>query len=194
MQLTKKLKLKGGIKMFDVLAQLAEGFIGLFQEGGNTFMGLVTGILPTLIVLITAVNSIIKLVGEDKINNIAKVATKNIITRYTILPLIAVFFLTNPMCYTFGKFLDEKYKPAFYDAAVSFVHPITGLFPHANSAELFVYLGIAEGIKQLGLPLGALAVRYFIVGLVVIFIRGVVTEMITRRMIGKKANEGKAIA
>ncbi len=194
MQLTKKLKLKGGIKMFDVLAQLAEGFIGLFQEGGNTFMGLVTGILPTLIVLITAVNSIIKLVGEDKINNIAKVATKNIITRYTILPLIAVFFLTNPMCYTFGKFLDEKYKPAFYDAAVSFVHPITGLFPHANSAELFVYLGIAEGIKQLGLPLGALAVRYFIVGLVVIFIRGVVTEMITRRMIGKKANEEKAIA
>ena len=40
------------------------------------------------------------------------------------------------MCYTFGRFVEEKYKPAFYDAAVSFVHPVTGLFPHANGGEL----------------------------------------------------------
>lgn len=175
--------------MFESLAKLAEGFIGLFQQGGEVFVSLLTGILPTLIVLITAVNSIIKLIGEEKVHSIARIATKNIITRYTILPLLAVFFLTNPMCYTFGKFLEEKYKPAFYDAAVSFVHPITGLFPHANPAELFVYLGIAEGIKQLGLPLGQLAVRYFIVGLIVIFIRGLVTEIITKRMLAKKPSE-----
>lgn len=170
----------------EVLANLAEGFIGLFEEGGKTFVGLVTGILPTLIVLITFVNAIVKIVGEERVQKIAEKATKNAVTRYTILPLISVFFLTNPMCYTFGKFLDEKYKPAFYDAAVSFVHPITGLFPHANSAELFVYLGIAEGIKELGLSLGQLAVRYFIVGLIVIFIRGLVTEFITMKMLKKK--------
>ncbi|SKC87879.1 PTS glucitol/sorbitol transporter subunit IIC [Maledivibacter halophilus] len=174
--------------MFESMANLAEGFIGLFEQGGETFVGLVTGILPTLIVLITAVNSIIKLVGEEKVNRIAKIATKNVITRYTILPLMAVFFLTNPMCYTFGKFLDEKYKPAFYDAAVSFVHPITGLFPHANASELFVYLGVAEGIKKLGLPLGDLAIRFFLVGLIVIFIRGMVTEMVTKRMMAKKTS------
>ena len=52
--------------MFGVLSGIAEAFIGLFQAGGETFMGLVTGILPTLIVLITAVNSIIKLVGGRK--------------------------------------------------------------------------------------------------------------------------------
>ena len=172
--------------IMEVLARGAEGFIGLFQQGGETFVGLVTGILPTLIVLITFVNAIVKIIGEDRVQGVAKKATKNVVTRYTLLPLIAVFFLTNPMCYTFGKFLDEKYKPAFYDAAVSFVHPITGLFPHANPAELFVYLGIAEGIKQLGLPLGQLAVRYFLVGLIVIFMRGVVTEFITARMLGKK--------
>lgn len=168
------------------LANLAEGFIGLFEEGGETFVGLVTGILPTLIVLITFVNAIVKIIGEDKVQRVAEKATKNAITRYTVLPLISVFFLTNPMCYTFGKFLDEKYKPAFYDSTVSFVHPITGLFPHANPAELFVYLGIAEGIKKLGLPLGQLAVRYFIVGLVVIFIRGLVTEFMTIRMMKKR--------
>lgn len=171
----------------EVLANLAEGFIGLFEEGGKTFVDLMTGILPTLIVLITFVNAIVKIVGEERVQKVAEKATQNAITRYTILPLISVFFLTNPMCYTFGKFLDEKYKPAFYDAAVSFVHPITGLFPHANPAELFVYLGIAEGLKQQGLPLGPIAIRYFIVGLIVIFIRGITTEYITARMLEKRA-------
>ncbi len=95
---------------------------------------------------------------------------------------MAVFFLTNPMAYTFGRFLPEKYKPAFYDAAVSFVHPILGLFPHANPAELFVYMGIAQGIQQLGLPVGELAIRYFIVGVIVILIKGMVTERLTLRM------------
>ncbi|MCP6606620.1 PTS glucitol/sorbitol transporter subunit IIC, partial [Klebsiella pneumoniae] len=79
---------------------------------------------------------------------------------------LAVFFLTNPMAYTFGKFLPEKQKPAFYDSAVSFVHPITGLFPHANPAELFVYLGISAGITQLGFSLGPLAIRFFLVGVI----------------------------
>jgi PTS system glucitol/sorbitol-specific IIC component len=103
-----------------------------------------------------------------------------------ILPFLAVFFLTNPMAYTMGRFLPERFKPAFYDAAVSYVHPITGLFPHANPGELFVYLGIAAGITQLGLGLGDLALRYLLVGLVVIFIRGIVTEWITARMLARK--------
>ena len=116
---------------------------------------------------------------------LAQKATKYTITRYTIVPVLAVIFLANPMCYTFGRFVEEKYKPAFYDAAVSFVHPVTGLFPHANGGELFVYMGIASGITTLGLPLGDLAVRYFIVGVIVIFIRGFVTEKIFARMSAK---------
>ena len=174
------------------LALGAQAFIGLFQAGGKTFTGMVTGILPTLIVLITAVNALIALIGQEKVNKIAQASTKNFITRYTVFPILAMFFLTNPMAYTFGKFLDEKYKPAFYDAAVSFAHPITGLFPHANAAELFVYMGIAAGITKLGLPVGDLAVRYFLVGVIVILIRGVVTEKITFMMIKqKRAKESK---
>jgi PTS system glucitol/sorbitol-specific IIC component len=88
-----------------------------------------------------------------------------------------------------GRFLEERDKPAFYDSAVSFVHPITGLFPHANPAELFVYLGIANGVKTLGLPLGDLAVRYFYVGLIVIFIRGIVTEVITNIMLSRRTSD-----
>ncbi len=173
----------------DFLVKLAEGFIGMFQEGGDTFVGLVTGIIPLLIALITFVNALIHLIGEQRINRLAEKSTKNIILRYTLFPVLSVFFLTNPMAYTFGKFLPEKQKPAFYDSAVSFVHPVTGLFPHANPAELFVYMGIAAGITELGLSLGPLAIRYFLVGVIVILIRGIVTEKITIYMMNKREKQ-----
>lgn len=162
----------------DFITTLAQGFMSLFTAGGETFMGWVTGIIPTVVCLMTFVNSIIKLVGVEKVETFAAKITKYAVLRYTLLPLMAVFFLGNPMCYTFGRFVDEKYKPAYYDAAVSFVHPITGLFPHANAGELFVYLGIAQGLQEAGLDTAGLALRYFIVGLVVILIRGLLTERI----------------
>ena len=169
----------------DFIALLANGFIELFKAGAATFVSWVTGIIPLVVVLMTAVSAMIKLIGEERVYNIAKKATKYTITRYTIVPILAVIFLANPMCYTFGRFMEEKYKPAFYDATVSFVHPVTGLFPHANGGELFVYMGIASGITTLGLPLGDLAVRFFIVGIIVIFIRGFITEKIYSRMASK---------
>lgn len=168
----------GGV--FGALGRAAEWFIGLFEAGGETFVGFVTGIIPLLIVLLTAFYTLTNLIGQDRVHRAAHFAAGNIFTRYTLLPLLAVFFLTNPMAYTFGTFLDERYKPAFYDSAVSFVHPPLGLFPHVNPAELFVWLGVARGLQELGLPLGDLAVRYLIVGLIVIFIRGVLTQYITQ--------------
>jgi PTS system glucitol/sorbitol-specific IIC component len=167
----------GGV--LGALERAAEWFIGLFQAGGETFVGFVTGIIPTLIVLLTFFYTLINLIGEDRIHRAARFAAGNFLTRYTVLPVLAVFFLTNPMAYTFGTFLDERYKPAFYDSAVSFVHPPLGIFPHVNPAELFVWLGVARGLQQLELPLGPLAVRYIIAGLIVIFIRGVVTQYMT---------------
>ena len=164
---------------------VAEHFIGMFNEGGKTFVGFVTGIIPTLIVLLTAFYAVTSLVGEDRVHNAARWAGRYAITRYSILPLMAVFFLTNPMAYTFGVFLEERHKPAFYDAAVSFVHPSTGLFPHTNPGELFVWLGVAAGITKLAetatpaFSVTKLAVFYFVVGLVVITLKGIVTERIT---------------
>lgn len=70
-------------------------------------------------------------------------------TRYTVLPVLSVFFLTNPMAYTFGSFLEEKHKPAFYDAAVSYVHPPLGLFPHINPGEYFVWGGVLVALLEL---------------------------------------------
>ncbi len=179
----------------EALAKFAEGFIGLFQAGGQQFVGLVVGIVPLLVVLMTAVNALIALIGPEKVEKLGEVAARPGIlyypVRYMLLPFVAVFFFTNPMAYTMGRFLPERYKPAFYDAAVSYVHPPLGLFPHINPGEIFVWAGIAAGITTLGLPLGDLAIRYLLVGLVVILIRGILTEAITAVMMGRRAAEKK---
>lgn len=117
----------------------AEHFIGLFNESAASFTGLVTGILPLLMVMLTAMYAITTWIGEERVTNAVKWAGRFAVTRYTIMPFLAMLLLTNPMAYTFGRFLPERYKPAFYDAAVSFCHPITSLFPHANAGEIFVW-------------------------------------------------------
>ena len=171
-----------------IAVDIATGFIGMFQKGGTVFVGLVTGIIPLLIVLMTAVNALVRFIGPERIDKVAAVSSRNVFLRYLILPFLAVFFLTNPMAYTLGRFLPEKQKPAFYDSAVSFVHPILGLFPHANPGEIFVWAGIAVGITKLGLNVGDLAIRYFLVGLVVIFFRGLLTERITAIMWARRTS------
>lgn len=172
-------------QFMEFVTWVANGFMSLFQAGGETFLGWVTGIIPMVVCLMTAINSVIKLIGEDRVERFAKKITGNVFGRYLLLPVLAVLFLGNPMCYSFGRFVDEKYKPAYYDSCVSFLHPVTGLFPHANPGELFVYMGIAAGITERGLSLGDLAIRYFAVGLIVIFIRGVLTEKIYLNMLKK---------
>jgi glucitol/sorbitol PTS system EIIC component len=69
---------------------------------------------------------------------------------------------------------------------VSFVHPVTTFFPYANAGELFVWLGVAAGVTKLGESPVPLAIRYFLVGIVVIFIRGVCTELITGYLIRRE--------
>jgi PTS system glucitol/sorbitol-specific IIC component len=168
------------------LANAAKYFIGMFQKGGEVFVGFVTGIVPTLVVLMTAFYAVTGLIGEDRVTGLARWAGKTALTRYTVLPLISVFFLTNPMAYTFGSFLEEKHKPAFYDAAVSYVHPPLGLFPHINPGEYFVWGGVLVALLELekkgAVPAGyhiQMALWYAIVGMVVILLKGILTERIT---------------
>ena len=178
------------------LTAIGKYFIGIFQKGGEVFAGFVTGIIPTLVVLMTAFYAVTELVGEERVHGLARGAGRIALTRYTLLPLLAVFFLTNPMAYTFGSFLEEKHKPAFYDAAVSYVHPPLGLFPHINPGEYFVWGGILVALLELEKK-GAVvagyhvkvAIWYAIVGLVVILLKGMLTERITMIMARRQGVE-----
>lgn len=170
----------------ELFTDLAQGFLSMFEAGGSILLEWVTKIIPMVICLMTAVNAIIKLIGESRVEGFTKSLTRWRIARYTLMPLMAILFLGNPLCFTFGKFLDEKYKPAYYDACVSFLHPVTALFPHANASELFVYMGIAAGISEQKLPLGNLAIRYFLAGLVIMVLRGIITERISMFLSQKK--------
>lgn len=168
------------------IVNVAEGFTGIVSAGGENLVALITGILPNVLILLTFINALIALVGEEKVMRFSRKLTKYRILRYTLLPVIAMFFLTNPMAYTMGRFVEEDEKPAFIDAAFSIAHPITGLFPHANPAELFVWSGIAAGVTTLGKSTTPLAVRYLLAGIIIIFIRGNVTEFITKKLMNRE--------
>lgn len=158
---------------------LAEGFMNLFQTGAQTFISWMTGIVPVVLMLMVLMNTLIAFLGEERVTNIAKASSKNPVTRYLILPFIAAFMLGNPMSFTLGRFLPEYYKPSYYASLAQFCHTSNGVFPHINPGELFVYLGIAQGIEKLGLNTMELAIRYMLVGIVMNFLGGWITDMTT---------------
>ncbi|WP_420174437.1 PTS glucitol/sorbitol transporter subunit IIC [Luteococcus sp. OSA5] len=163
----------------DFTVRAAEWFIGLFRAGGETFISWMTGIVPLVLMLLIAMNSLIQMIGEDKINKLARRASGNPVSRYLVLPFLGMFMLANPMGFTLGRFLPEKYKPSYYASAAQFCHTSSGIFPHINAGELFIWLGIAAGIEKLGLNTAELALRYLVVGMILNFLGGWVTDFIT---------------
>lgn len=164
----------------DYIAHFAEVFMSLFQTGAETFIGWMTSIVPVVLMLMVAMNSIVAFLGEERIVKIAKASSKNPFTRYLLLPYLAAFMLGNPMSFSLGRYLPEYYKPSFYASLAQFNHTSNGVFPHINPGELFVYLGVSAGIEALGLNSMDLAIRYMLVGMLMNFIGGWVTDYTTQ--------------
>ena len=57
-------------------------------------------------------------------------------------------------------------------------------------AELFIFMGIASGITELGFDKNILAIWYIVVGIVLCLIRGIVTEKMFAVMQGRKNKKG----
>ena len=162
------------------IVNLASNFMNLFTLGGEQFLSWVSGIIPTILMLLVLMNAIIALAGEEAVARLARICTGNPILRYMVLPFVSAFMLGNPMALSMGKFMPEFYKPSFYASVTYHCHTNNGIFPHINASELFIWLGIANGITALGLDTTPLAVRYLLVGLVANFISGWSTEFTTK--------------
>lgn len=164
----------------DYIVTLASGFMNLFTLGGEQFKSWVVGIVPTITVLLVLMNAIIALAGQERVDKLAHVCTSNPLLRYAVLPWVSAFMLGNPMALSMGKFMPEYYKPSYYAAATYHCHTNSGIFPHINASEIFIYLGIANGLTTLGLDTTPLAIRYLLVGLVCNFISGWATDFTTK--------------
>jgi PTS system glucitol/sorbitol-specific IIC component len=167
------------VDILGFLVAAAQDFINLFQMGAKTFIGWMGTIVPVVLLLLVAMNSIIRLIGEDRVNNFASKASGNPIARYMLLPFVGAFLLANPMVHSLGRFMPERYKPSYFASAAYFCHTSSGIFPHINPGELFIWLGIAQGVQKLGLNTGDLAIRYLLVGLVLNFLCGWATDFTT---------------
>ena len=159
---------------------LAEAFIHVFQVAGKIFLDMMTGLIPMLICLLLAINFLMKLVGTVRMEKVAPLLGRSRILTYGVLPVLGWFFMSSPGALTLGKLLPEKSKPGYEDALGTPAHPLTSLFPHVVPSELFVWLGVAAGVKALGLPVTSLAL---LIGL----IRGIITEYLFLRL-SKRGN------
>ena len=52
----------------NILVKLASGFMNLFTLGGEQFVSWVTGIIPTVLMLLLLMNAIIALAGNESVN------------------------------------------------------------------------------------------------------------------------------
>lgn len=161
---------------------LAEGLSNFFTEAGAAFWDTVTGMVPMVVVALTVMNTIVALIGEDRFDKTAQKLTKNFFARYTLLPYLANFLVCSPTSFTFGKYLKEKYKPGYYEVCNrTNMAPMMCLFPHVNPGELYVWLGIYDGVvAYAGSRAGAtLAVATFILAFCTSSFIGFVNEKMT---------------
>lgn len=154
----------------------AEAFSGMFAVCGENLIANITGILPSVIVLLMVFNTICLLVGSERIERFSAFLAKHRVLAYTVLPFVTWFFLCNPMVYSAGKFLPQRQRASFIDVCATTNGPMLSLFPHVNPGEYFIWWGIASGVEALGYSVMPLAIRFFIAGWVLALIRGCITE------------------
>ena len=81
------------------ITKFAEGFMHLFQTGAETFISWMTGIVPVVLMLMVAMNTLIAFLGEERVTKVAKLSAKNPVTRYLVLPFIRFYVRQSNVLY-----------------------------------------------------------------------------------------------
>ena len=179
--------------MTETLAAGASYFLGLFAAGGANLWAYISGVIPLLLMFLTFMNTITALIGEQRLNKFGAALAKIGIFRWTLVPFIFCVLTTSTGAFLLGKLLPDKRKPGYQDCVLTFLHPSAGLFPHIHASEVWVYQGLAVGITTLGLDAGAFAIRALLSCLVIMIIRGFVTDRIVELMLARNAKKDAAL-
>ncbi len=154
----------------------------IVKSGAGQLVTWITELLPELFLFLIMLNAATSLIGRARVERLAAKCGSNAILRYMFLPFLSAIVLGNPMAISMGRYLPERCKPAYFASASYHCHTNSGVFQHINPAELFLWLGIANGVMAKDLDLFPLAIRYMAAGLLANFISGYVTELVTRRV------------
>jgi len=155
---------------------------GMIDAGADQLLTWVTAFLPKVFLFLILLNALTAMIGRSRVERLAAKCGANPLLRYMALPFLSAVVLGNPMAISMGRYLPESYKPAYFASASYHCHTNSGIFNHINPAELFLWLGIAEGVLARGQDLFPLALRYMAAGLVANFVSGYATEIITGKM------------
>ena len=168
---------QGGFFMFliDIVQEMV-------NTGAQQIITWVTQLLPKIFLFLILLNALTSLIGRSRVERLAAKCGSNALLRYMVLPFLSAVVLGNPMAISMGRYLPERYKPAYFASASYHCHTNSGIFQHINPAELFLWLGIANGVLARGQDLFPLALRYLLAGLAANFVSGYATELITRRV------------
>lgn len=166
----------------DTLITIQEKAMFVMNHCGDVFIDWVVNYVPPLLMMMIILNTIVYTLGSKSIHRLMPLAEKSSIFRYLALPFFGSVILGNPLSLALGKYLPEKFKPAFFASTSFFCHTSSGVFSQINPAEILVWVGISTGISQLGYSTVPLAIRYMVVGMGANFISGFVTEKITEHL------------
>ncbi|MGN0294727.1 MAG: glucitol/sorbitol-specific PTS transporter subunit IIC, partial [Lachnospiraceae bacterium] len=165
--------------MNDMIDRIITFFGDTISYGGEFLISWCTNMIPSIFLVLILTNTIVRLIPSRWIEKAASGASRHVLLKYMLIPFLGSIVLTNPSALTLGRFMSEKDKPSYYASASFFCHTSNGIFPHINSSELFIWLGIAHGVEMLGYSSVPLAIRYLAAGLVANFICGIVTDRTT---------------
>ena len=136
---------------------------------------------PMIFVALFVSNIITHLLPEKLVVKWMRSWPDSSFVRYVCLPIGGLIVLGNPRAYELGKLLKDKYKPSFYDATVSFCHPITAVFPYANSGELLFWIGAAYATVITKHSLMEFIFVYLGFSIFLMYFRGVTTAFLLNR-------------
>ena len=158
---------------------LIDALQNIISAGTQQLQTWVTDLLPQVFLFLILLNAVTRLIGRARVERLAARCGSNSLLRYLVLPFLSAVVLGNPMAISMGRYLPERCKPAYFASASYHCHTNSGIFQHINPAELFIWLGIANGILSLGLDPFPLALRYLCAGLAANFVSGYATELLT---------------